>query len=412
MLTVNETSNGVTSIMTATYTYDAFGNMVKEVEWQTGVGTTTTEHVYDQLTGNLLLDLNSSNALVMRYMSGDTQNEYLGRQDGSGNTSWYMTDRLGSVIGITNGSGTATDTIVYDAFGNKTSESAPSVTGNLQFQGMYFDVPVGEDLDDARPYNPETATFGGMDPDGFGGGSTNLYSFTNNDPTNATDPTGLATLRINLNYYVRKEIDLLLMTIDDSVKTHFKDFINATPTAEYAIKLLETIGKAPERIQKDVKLAKQAAELGVLLLLMADDTTVLLSTDVKTTQGKCTNMDWLPIKVEPVGKKALKIPHVWLGKSEEFGWEISATRIESHIDITDGVGIATTGISVDIALEGITHSTKISFVLADNLKDAKKFSWAGFTLKSSEGVSDWEPKNATQLAPVKLPVPPVKPPGR
>ena len=110
LLTVNETSNGVTSIMTATYTYDAFGNMVKEVEWQTGVGATTTEHAYDQLTGNLLLDLNSSNALVMRYMSDASQNVYLGRQDGSGNTSWYMTDDQGSVIGLTNGSGTATDT--------------------------------------------------------------------------------------------------------------------------------------------------------------------------------------------------------------------------------------------------------------------------------------------------------------
>ena len=59
--------------MTATYTYDAFGNMVKEVEWQTGVGTTTTEHVYDQANGNLLLDLNGSNALSMRYMSGSQQ---------------------------------------------------------------------------------------------------------------------------------------------------------------------------------------------------------------------------------------------------------------------------------------------------------------------------------------------------
>ncbi len=154
LLTVNETSNGVTSIMTATYTYDAFGNMVKEVEWQTGVGTTTTEHVYDQLTGNLLLDLNSSNALVMRYMSDGSQNGYLGRQDGSGNTSWYMTDRLGSVIGITNGSGTATDTIVYDGFGNITSESSPTNGGNLKFQGMYWDAPVGEYDDKARPYNP------------------------------------------------------------------------------------------------------------------------------------------------------------------------------------------------------------------------------------------------------------------
>ena len=101
-----------------------------------------------------------------------------------------MTDRLGSVIGLTNGSGTATDTIVYDGFGNITSESNSTNGGSLKFQAMYWDGPVGEYDDNARPYNPGTGTFGGMDPDGFGGGSTNLYSFTRNDPTNATDPSG------------------------------------------------------------------------------------------------------------------------------------------------------------------------------------------------------------------------------
>ena len=85
----------------------------------------------------------------------------------------------------------ATDTIVYDGFGDITSETSPTNGGNLKFQGMYWDGPVGEYDDKARPYNPSTATFGGMDPDGFGGGSTNLYSFTGNDPTNATDPSGL-----------------------------------------------------------------------------------------------------------------------------------------------------------------------------------------------------------------------------
>jgi RHS repeat-associated protein len=191
LLTVNETTNGTTSEMQATYTYDAFGNMAKEVEWQTGVGTTTTEHVYDQATGNLLLDLNGSNALVMRYMSDGSQNGYLGRQDGSGNTSWYMTDRLGSVIGLTNGSGTATDTIVYDGFGNKTTESAPTVTGNIQFQGMFTDSATGQSFTNKRPtYNPMVGRWMTPDPSGFNGG-VNLYGAMGNDATNMTDPNGL-----------------------------------------------------------------------------------------------------------------------------------------------------------------------------------------------------------------------------
>jgi RHS repeat-associated protein len=196
LLTVNETTNGTTSEMTATYTYDAFGNLVKEIEWQTGVGTTTTEHVYNGTT--LFMDLNGSNALQMRYMAGDSANEWLGREDGIGNTSWDLTDRLGSVIGLTNGSGTATDTITYDGFGNKTSETAPMVTGEIGFQGMYFDALVGDYLDFARPYNPSSAKFGGPDPIGLASGVSNLYGFVGNDATNATDPLGTLSKKVNV----------------------------------------------------------------------------------------------------------------------------------------------------------------------------------------------------------------------
>jgi RHS repeat-associated protein len=192
LLTVNETSNGSTSIMTATYSYDVFGNMVAEAEWQTGGSAVTTEHVYDPQTGNLLLDLNSSNAVQIRYLSGTSQNEYLGRQDGSGNTSWYLTDRLGSVIGLTNGSGTATDTIVYDGFGNMTLNSAPTVTGNIGFQGMFTDPATGQSGSGARQeeYNPTTGSWTNPDPSGLTSGS-NLYEAMGNEPTNGTDPSGL-----------------------------------------------------------------------------------------------------------------------------------------------------------------------------------------------------------------------------
>ena len=113
LIGVRQTSNGSTNLMLATYTYDVFGDMVQEDLWQTGVGTTTTKHVYDSQT--LLIDLTSSNTVQMRYVAGDQPNEWLARQDGSGNTGWYQTDRLGSVIGVTDASGAVVDTITYDA---------------------------------------------------------------------------------------------------------------------------------------------------------------------------------------------------------------------------------------------------------------------------------------------------------
>jgi len=126
-------------------------------------------------------------------MSGDSANEYLGRQDGIGNTSWYMTDRLGSVIGITNASGTATDTIVYDGFGNKTSESAPTVTGEIGFQGTPTDAATGwsgSGVYRGGEYDPVTGTWKRPDPSGLTAGP-NPYEAMGNDATNATDPSGL-----------------------------------------------------------------------------------------------------------------------------------------------------------------------------------------------------------------------------
>jgi RHS repeat-associated protein len=43
----------------------------------------------------------------------------------------------------------------------------------------------------ARDYDPTTGRWTAPDPVGFGGATTNLYSYVGSDPTNATDPTGL-----------------------------------------------------------------------------------------------------------------------------------------------------------------------------------------------------------------------------
>ena len=55
---------------------------------------------------------------------------------------------------------------------------------------MEYDAATGVYYDRARYYNPTTGRFESQDPKGFRAGDRDLYRYTDNSPTNATDPSG------------------------------------------------------------------------------------------------------------------------------------------------------------------------------------------------------------------------------
>ncbi len=98
---------------------------------------------------------------------------------------------LVSVIGVTNGSGSLVDQVVYDGFGNILSETSPTNGGSLMFQGMYLERTTAQYVTNGRDdYNPSTGSWTTPDQLGFGGGLTNWYDFVGNDSTNLKDPSG------------------------------------------------------------------------------------------------------------------------------------------------------------------------------------------------------------------------------
>src|SRR5439155_23982805 len=64
LTSVRKTSDGTINQVTATYTYDVFGNRIEQDKWVTGGVTTVTRFAYDG--SNAWADLDSSNALLMR----------------------------------------------------------------------------------------------------------------------------------------------------------------------------------------------------------------------------------------------------------------------------------------------------------------------------------------------------------
>jgi RHS repeat-associated protein len=190
MTSAVETANtGGTTLVYATYTYDAFGNLVEEDVWTQQSGSTTVTR-YGSDGSNTWADLNGSNALQTRYLSGDNVDQVFAQVSAAGAAAWYLTDNQGSVRNVTNASGTLQDTVTYDAFGSVTYESNPVSGDQMKYAGGQADGATGLDHFGQRWYDPRRGDWTTQDSMGYGGGDTNLYRYVANSPTNATDPTG------------------------------------------------------------------------------------------------------------------------------------------------------------------------------------------------------------------------------
>jgi RHS repeat-associated protein len=130
-------------------------------------------------------------------------------------------DGLGSVVGLTNSSGTLINTYSYDPYGTILSQTE-TVAQPYKFAGVYYDTEYSLYKMGARYYDPAVGRFTQADPITMpnppknGGwpwfivlgrsGQTvlgmignvafnpvehNLYVYAGNDPVNSTDPTGL-----------------------------------------------------------------------------------------------------------------------------------------------------------------------------------------------------------------------------
>jgi RHS repeat-associated protein len=138
--------------------------------------------------------VDTSNAVLARYVYGEGADQVWGRMIPSGQptagVSWYLTDQLGSVRDIVNGSQVLTNHIDYDPFGSVVKEANSSVSDAYKYAAGRTDNATGLVKFGARWYNPATGAWIEQDPSGLGPDS-NPYRYVGNDPTNAIDTSGL-----------------------------------------------------------------------------------------------------------------------------------------------------------------------------------------------------------------------------
>lgn len=114
-----------------------------------------------------------------------------------GTTSYYHADGLGSIVGLTDPTGTLVEKYRYSVFGavqitdgGSTVRSASAFGNRVLFTGRELDPETGLYYFRARAYDPRLGRFLQRDPVGYAAG-INLYSYVGNNPLIWRDPLGL-----------------------------------------------------------------------------------------------------------------------------------------------------------------------------------------------------------------------------
>jgi RHS repeat-associated protein len=166
--------------------------------YQTSGGSAgTTRFGYDG--SDLIAEYNGSNAMLRRYVHGPGTDEPLVWYEGSGtgDRRFLHSDERGSVVAVTNSSGTTLNVNGYDEHGIPSSGNA----GRFQYTGQTWLPELGMYYYKARIYSPTLGRFLQPDPIGYGDGM-NMYAYVGGDPVNSSDPTGTMTYDDNQSHFV------------------------------------------------------------------------------------------------------------------------------------------------------------------------------------------------------------------
>jgi RHS repeat-associated protein len=162
------------------YKYDALGRRVQ----RTTTSGADERYVYDGQ--NVVQDLDSNSSVVTSYLNGPGFDNHLRQTNATTGVSYFLTDHLGSTIGLTDSNANVVEQISHDSFGNHLPGSRTRYTHT----GRERDPDTGLMYYRARFYDPQLGRFVSEDPTGFSGGS-NWFSYALNNPLRFVDPLGL-----------------------------------------------------------------------------------------------------------------------------------------------------------------------------------------------------------------------------
>jgi RHS repeat-associated protein len=193
MSVITKDSSGTVS-KSVEYTYDAYDRRIAKNIDSDGVGSApvqTERMVYDR--DNIALTFDGNGTQTHRYLHGTRVDKILADETSTG-VNWALTDNQGTVRNVIDSQGQVLNHIVYDSYGQVTSETNTNVDFRYGYTGRERDEETGLDYYRTRYYDSLVGRFVSEDTIGFNGGDTNLYRYVANNPVNVTDPFGLEAL--------------------------------------------------------------------------------------------------------------------------------------------------------------------------------------------------------------------------
>ncbi|CAJ5947090.1 RHS repeat-associated core domain protein [Burkholderia pseudomallei] len=164
------------------YSYDALGRRTAK----TVMSGTPTQYLYDGQ--NAVQE--AQGTTINPILTGPGIDERFARNDVTGRT-YFLTDALGSTIGLADTTGALREQYSYDPYGNvNLSDTTTGFTNPYQYTGREDDAP-GLYYYRARYYSPTWGRFISEDPLGFGGEQNNFYTYVGGNPLRYRDPLGL-----------------------------------------------------------------------------------------------------------------------------------------------------------------------------------------------------------------------------
>jgi RHS repeat-associated protein len=153
--------------------------------------STTTNYIWDE--ENYLAETDGANTVNTVYTNEPAQYGNLISSRISGTTRYHHFDAIGSTRQLTNDNGHATDTAIYDAWGNVLARTGLT-SFHLQWigqSGYYYDSENMALYVRARVYNSTTARWLSLDPERITDG-VSRYGYSSNSTPNLSDPSGKA----------------------------------------------------------------------------------------------------------------------------------------------------------------------------------------------------------------------------